>query len=132
MAVLQVSRPYDGGASLRRLFVEVDGREVAWLKQGQSVDLQVDPGSHSVVGHMDWTSSPVLELDVSDGERVAVEVAFPFSVLWNMILRPKSALSIRRLSHAHQAQDDASGPIGSMRRDRKPYSGPGAGPLLLS
>jgi hypothetical protein len=47
MAVLQTFRPRDGGASLRRRVVEVDGREVAGLKPLQFVDLQVDPGSRS-------------------------------------------------------------------------------------
>jgi hypothetical protein len=46
---------------------------------------------------MDWTSSPALDVDVEDGDRIAVEVALPVSALWNMIRRPKSALTIRRL-----------------------------------
>src|SRR5687768_10689604 len=97
MGSLLVQRPHDGGGILRRLVVQVDGREVARLKQGESADIVLSPGKHTVMGSMDWTGSPALDVDLAEGEQVRVEVALPFSVLWNMIRRPSAALSIRRL-----------------------------------
>lgn len=97
MASLTLQRPRDGGGILRRLRVEVDGHEVGALKQGESVRLQVAPGPHRIVGRMDWTTTPTLELDVADRDVLEIEVALPVTALWNMMLRPQSALTIRRL-----------------------------------
>ena len=96
MGSLHVQRPHDGGGMLRRLVVQVDGRDVARLKQGESADIPLPPGRHSVTGSMDWTSSPALDVDLAEGEQARVEVALPLSALWNMVLRPRTALSIRR------------------------------------
>jgi hypothetical protein len=45
---------------------------------------------------MDWTSSPALDIDLAEAEKARVEVALPLSALWNMVRRPRTALSIRR------------------------------------
>ena len=45
-----MTRPYDGGGILRRLRVEVDGQQVAALKQQGSVDLELAAGRHVVLG----------------------------------------------------------------------------------
>jgi hypothetical protein len=82
---------------LRRLAVDIDGQQVAALKQGESADVPVTAGTHVVVGRMDWTSSPALQVEAGEGQQVRLEVALPFSALWNMVLRPRSASSIRRL-----------------------------------
>jgi len=94
---LQVQRPHDGGGIFRRLVVQVDGRDVARLKQGESNDIPLSPGQHTVVGRMDWTSSPALAIELANDERARVEVALPLSALWNMLRRPRTALTIRRL-----------------------------------
>jgi hypothetical protein len=46
---------------------------------------------------MDWTSSPELDIDLEEDEKVRVEVALPLSALWNMVRRPRTALTIRRI-----------------------------------
>jgi hypothetical protein len=97
VATLRLERPHDGGGILRRLRVEVDGREVAALPQGKSVAVPVAAGAHSVMGRMDWTSSPALDVEVAEGDEVRIEVALPLSAMWNMLRRPRSALTIRRL-----------------------------------
>jgi hypothetical protein len=97
VARLRIERPYDGGGILRRLAVEVDGRRVAALKQQRSIDVELPPGPHTVVGHMDWASSATLSIDLAEGDEVRVEVALPLSAMWDVILRPRRALSIRRL-----------------------------------
>jgi hypothetical protein len=96
VATLRLSRPHDGGGILRRLRVEVDGREVAALKQGETTAVPVPAGGHSVKGRMDWTSSPLLDVEVAEDEEVRIEVALPLSALWDMVRRPGSALTIQR------------------------------------
>jgi hypothetical protein len=51
---------------LRRLGVDVDGQQVAALKQGESVDIPVPAGTRGVVGRMDWTTSPALNVEVTE------------------------------------------------------------------
>ena len=97
MATLHLQRRLDGGGILRRLLVQVDGHEVAGLRQGQFVRIPLARGTHSVVGRLDWTRSPALDVDVAADEEVRIEVALPFSAMWNMLLRPRTALAIRRL-----------------------------------
>ena len=80
---------------MRRLRVEVDGREVAALRQGESVTVPLSTGVHTVIGRMDWTSTPAFDLSLADGQDVHLEVTLPFSALWNMLRRPRSALTIR-------------------------------------
>lgn len=97
VASLRIQRPHDGGGILRRLRVEINGQRVAGLKQGESADIPLPAGTHTVLGRMDWTSSPTLDIELGDDDQVRVEVALPFSALWNMVLRPHTALTIRRI-----------------------------------
>ena len=96
MATLHLSRPRDGFGTLRRLRVEVDGREVAALKQGCTVAVSVPAGTHTVTGRMDWTSSPAMDVAFGEDDEARIEVAMPLSALWNMLLRPGGAVTIRR------------------------------------
>jgi hypothetical protein len=97
VASLRVEPPHDGGGILRRLWVDVDGRRVAGLKQGQSAEVPLPSGRHTVRGRMDWISSPGLDIDLEEDEQHRVEVALPFSALWNMVRRPRTALTIHRI-----------------------------------
>jgi hypothetical protein len=97
VARLRVTRPYDGGGILRRLRVEIDGREVAVLKQYRSVDLPVPPGRHTVVGRMDWAGSASLTVDLAEDEELHLELALPLMPMWDRMQRSPRALSIRRL-----------------------------------
>jgi hypothetical protein len=96
VGILRLSRPVDGGGSLRRLRVEVDGREVAALRPRTTVDVPLPAGTHTAVARLDWSSSEPLEFTVDDDGEVPVEVAVPVSS-WDSVLRPRSALRIRRL-----------------------------------
>lgn len=90
-------RPYDGGGSLRRVHLEVDGEEVARLKQYHSVDLDLPSGRHTVAAHMDWAASASRDIDLADGEDVQLEVALPLLPMWDVLQRQQRALEIRRL-----------------------------------
>jgi hypothetical protein len=92
-----VTRPYDGGGILRRLRLEVDGREVAVLKQQASVDLELAAGRHAVVGRMDWVGSAALEFELADDEELDLEIALPLLSSWDRLQRPTRTLAIRRL-----------------------------------
>ena len=53
----------------------IDGREFARLMPGESAEIPVNPGRHSVVARVDWCGSPTLQLDVHSGEAVSLECA---------------------------------------------------------
>jgi hypothetical protein len=95
MAVLRFTRPHDAGGALRRLLIEVDGRQVAALKPGKSAAVPVAPGSHAVQARMDWCTSRPLALEVGETDEVHVEATFPATALWDMVRRPASALVLR-------------------------------------
>ncbi|RBY85114.1 hypothetical protein [Blastococcus sp. TF02A-26] len=96
MATLRLSRPRDGGGILRRLRVLVDDREVAALRQGESAAVPLPAGTYTVRGRMDWTRTPPLTIEVADDDEVSVDVALPFSAIWDMVRRPGRALTIHR------------------------------------
>jgi hypothetical protein len=63
-------------AVLRRFPVYVDGRQVAKLRQGRSVRIEVEPGRHLVRAELDHQSGE-FEVDVHDrAVEVLVEYAF--------------------------------------------------------
>lgn len=94
---LRLVRPYDGGGAWRRLRLEVDGQEVARLRQYSSIDLDLAAGRHSVVAHMDGVASASRTIALVDGEDVRLEVALPLLGMWDLLQRPQRALQIRRL-----------------------------------
>ena len=51
----------------------IDGREVACIENGSSVQIPVLPGTHSVRMQVDWCQSPELRVEVKAGESVALE-----------------------------------------------------------
>jgi hypothetical protein len=90
-------RPYDGGGTFRRLRLEVDGEQVARLKQYEHVDLDLPRGRHTVVARMDWVDSASVDIDLADGEDLQLEVALPLLPMWDVLQRPRRALHIRRV-----------------------------------
>jgi hypothetical protein len=90
-------RPYDGGGILRRVHLEIDGRQVARLRQYQGIDLQLPAGRHTVVARMDWVASASLDIDLAQGEDLQLEVALPLLPMWDVLQRPRRALHIRRV-----------------------------------
>lgn len=97
-----MERPHDGAGIPRRLQVDVDGRRVAVIDSGRVC------GGCSAIGHLHGdgpyalASSPPLVFEPGEDQQVRVEVALPFSTPRNMVRRPRTALTIRRI-HANVA-----------------------------
>ena len=73
-AVLQITRTKETAGAFRKLRVLVDDCEVAALKCGQSTQLHVSEGVHSVSVKMDWQRSPMLQVYCGSGSLCAVMV----------------------------------------------------------
>jgi hypothetical protein len=75
-SVISVSRRPGGWRDrLRRYRVMIDGQQVAWIKNGQQVDVPVTPGRHTVFLQISWARSPRLEVDAAPGQTVSLQCA---------------------------------------------------------
>ena len=66
--MIRMRRTTSYADGLRAYRIVVNGQEVARVSPGQSVDIPVRPGTHSVVAKIDWCSSPTLTCSVKPGE----------------------------------------------------------------
>jgi len=71
--VIRVTRTKSYADRIRAYRVLVDGQEAARINAGQTVEIPVDAGAHSVVAKLDWCGSPTLHCDVHEGETVELE-----------------------------------------------------------
>lgn len=71
--------------SLRSYDIELDHQTVASIASGESVELEVEPGLHTVRGTIDWCGSPPVEVELSEDERAAVRVEVGRSTLVHML-----------------------------------------------
>ena len=95
VGTLLVRRPSDMGGRLRHLQVIVDGTKVASLKVNEQAIVELDAGSHVLVGKMDWARSKDLIVQIPDSGQVAVEVSLPFASVILSFIRPKQAVLTR-------------------------------------
>lgn len=68
-ATIVLSRRRGGYRDIMRSYlVIVDGKELAKIKRGQTVELPVAAGAHEVFLKIDWCRSPTLNVDAAAGE----------------------------------------------------------------
>ena len=60
---------------LRAYSVVVDSQEAGKLRRGQTLELPVAPGAHSVQIAIDWARSPAVDVDLFPGETVDLRCA---------------------------------------------------------
>jgi hypothetical protein len=81
-ARILVRRPAGGGRDLLRSYViEIDGVEVGRVARDTQVVFPVEPGRHNVRAVIDWTGSPVVQVQVTAGETVRLTVGPAGSVV---------------------------------------------------
>lgn len=97
MAELRIYRRADYFGFFRRMLIEVDGKVSARLRPDQEQTVTVTAGRHVLQARMDWTTSKPIELDVGDDDNAEFETALPMRALLDMIIRPGSAVVLRRV-----------------------------------
>ncbi len=97
MSELRLRRGADSAAVFRRIVVEVDGSVVARLRPQEETIVPVTPGEHLVRARMDWTRSAPMTVELRAGEVFTLESKFGWRVVRDMIIRPRSALDLRRV-----------------------------------
>ena len=68
-----IHRPNEYVGKLRKLWIFIGGEKTAYVKNGGSVTLDVDPGTHEIFVSMDYLKSNKLELTLGYGETVHLE-----------------------------------------------------------
>lgn len=74
-SIIRVSRVSSFIDSFRSYRIAVDGKWVASVSAGRSIDIPVSAGRHSVVARIDWCGSPTLHCSVDPGETLNLECA---------------------------------------------------------
>lgn len=81
-ATIHVQRRPGGWTDRARSYgVHVDDRERGKVKHGESVDVQVEPGTHAVKMKVDWCRSRELTVSLADGETASFEAAPRFPLI---------------------------------------------------
>lgn len=77
MSTVTVDRPVGWVNALRRFKVMVNGEERARIRNGETIEIDVDPDVLvRIVIRLDWTGSNTWEGAVKDGETVHLQVTF--------------------------------------------------------
>ena len=74
MATVIVERPSRYTDYLRSYEVEIDGRAVASVDDGESVEVDVEAGRHKARATIDWCMSPTTEIDVTEADQTVLRV----------------------------------------------------------
>lgn len=82
MPTLHIHRAKANWKDLIRAYkIVVDGDELARVRNGQSIALELAPGEHEIHARIDWTRSNSVVVALTDGEPVHLGVANNVS-LW--------------------------------------------------
>ena len=98
MGTLTVSRAAGGWRDRARAYaIEIDGETVGKIKRGESVSVEIGPGSHAVRAAIDWCSSPTVIVQGDRDERLTCAPGGnAFLAVIDMLFRPGEYISLRR------------------------------------
>jgi hypothetical protein len=72
-ACIQMTRTTSYADRIRAYRILIDGREAARITAGETVEVPVMSGTHSVVARVDWCGSPTRHFSVDAGKTVQFE-----------------------------------------------------------
>lgn len=73
MPIITVSRPRQFGDFLRKYKLLIDGEYRAGIRSGETLELTVDPGPHTLQERVDWMKTEEVPFDTSE-EKLEFEV----------------------------------------------------------
>ncbi|WP_219105694.1 hypothetical protein [Austwickia sp. TVS 96-490-7B] len=74
-ATIQVTRPRRFGAHmLRAITIHIDGTASGTIRPGHTLTIPVTTGFHTIDAHIDWGTSPTLDIDLTEGQTATYEV----------------------------------------------------------
>jgi len=90
--LLTVGRPREWSGLLRGTKVLVDGKEIAALRPGQQVTVEVSTGEHVLRGQLDGIYRELL-VTVGD-EPMQVRMSYPFKAIIRTFRAPRTAITL--------------------------------------
>ena len=93
---------------LRAYRILVDGQERGKVSRGESLELAVEPGAHVVQARIDWCRSPILEVNLTAGERADIECrpnANGLTALWYATVGFGRYIVLRQITEPVRAQN---------------------------
>jgi hypothetical protein len=81
--------------------VLIDRVERARLAAGEEIEVEVDPGKHSVQARIDWTGSAEIEVVLAEGDTASFAVEPAADTQFGQLARTigrKSYLKLRRIT----------------------------------
>ena len=82
---------------IRSYRILLDDQLVARVRNGRTVELDVPPGHHRVQARIDWSGSPVIQVEAKSGAEVHLDVrpaGTPLGIYWRLFT-PTSWLALR-------------------------------------
>jgi hypothetical protein len=102
MASLKIVRDSGYGDLLRFYEIVLDGKRVGKIWDGDTVELTVSPGQHSLLIRIDWCGSETIPFTVEEGSSILFEVKnncrgvrFPLA-FWHFLFAKNSYLRLTR------------------------------------
>ena len=68
MATIKIQRTSEYINSLRNYRLFIDGQKIGTIANGKTKEFEITAGRHSIVGKIDWCSSPELTVDLNDND----------------------------------------------------------------
>jgi hypothetical protein len=74
MPTLTINRISEYENKGRKIRIEIDGKLVTKIKNGENLSLELSSGKHSLQAKIDWCSSNVLEIEMKEHTNINVEL----------------------------------------------------------
>lgn len=99
--LLTIQRTSQWANRIRAIKIIIDGTKVASLKNGKSLDLDLDPGVYQIQVKIDWCKTKAFNLTIQPYQTINLETGcnyrgwklwVPFIILYYLFVRPSSYL----------------------------------------
>jgi hypothetical protein len=68
MATIKLQRTNDFINALRDYRLFIDGKKVGTIGNGQTIDLEISNGPHTLIAKIDWCSSPEISFEINEND----------------------------------------------------------------
>ncbi|MEP3210827.1 MAG: hypothetical protein ABJN95_16615 [Maribacter sp.] len=99
MPKLSIKRISEFENRARKIQINLDGKIVATIKNGEQLELDVPTGKHTVQAKIDWCSSNLIEFEADTLSHIALELkSGDGPSLFRIIFRAKEYLKLTKMS----------------------------------
>ncbi|WP_299119577.1 hypothetical protein [uncultured Winogradskyella sp.] len=74
MPILHINRISEYENRARKIKIEVNGKLITKIKNGENLELELTPGKHLIQAKIDWCSSNLLEVEMEEQTETNVEL----------------------------------------------------------